>query len=519
MTAKSTVITPGDPAPRKRDASAERPQGETIARLQRGILRLALAYHGQNQELDNKLKEFGTLIRSGRRHPDRQQLIDEIVDTIVSLDLKKPGTADDAPAGASERLNEFLELLDVPDTMQPEIERARRALTAARDRADALEQMRATAAMLSQNLLRSPDSCRDAAAIRMLLVELLERVPVSPVTVRMVSPIRHAIEKADSVPTFIECIDRIAELVGEVRAEVQAEVDELSRFLESVAQRLTDFDAFLYRSRDAQSACSADTLQLSESVTGEMQGMRDDALAAENLASLRALIDTRIDNIGAGLRTFVDAQSIRMAEADQAVQRVTEQLKSLETQTETLREDLEQQHARILIDPLTGVLNRTGYNETGAKQFARWKRYGGALSLAVIDLDLFKHVNDLYGHSAGDRVLSTVAQQLRDLVRESDILCRYGGEEFVLLLPETNARQGHQLLEKLRAHIETCPFRHKDTPVRITLSCGIAQFRDSDTLSDVFERADKAMYLAKAGGRNRVCSEADNVTIAMRDSA
>jgi len=161
----------------------------------------------------------------------------------------------------------------------------------------------------------------------------------------------------------------------------------------------------------------------------------------------------------------------------------------------------------VLIDPLTGILNRTGYDENIHKEFVRWRRYNSGLAVAVIDLDLFKNINDTYGHSAGDKVLATVAKQIESQIRECDVLCRYGGEEFVLLLPETSAADGLVLLEKLRNYISECNFHYQRKPVPVTMSCGIAEFHKDDNIEDVFDRADQAMYLAKQSGRNQCCSE------------
>ena len=128
----------------------------------------------------------------------------------------------------------------------------------------------------------------------------------------------------------------------------------------------------------------------------------------------------------------------------------------------------------MLIDPLTGILNRSGYDENINKEYVRWKRYESNLSLAVLDLDLFKNINDAYGHAVGDKVLSTVARQLESQIRECDILCRYGGEEFVLVLPETGVTDAVVLLEKLRQYVAECRFHFHDTPVPVTMSCGVA---------------------------------------------
>ncbi|MCB1746543.1 MAG: diguanylate cyclase [Gammaproteobacteria bacterium] len=492
----------------KRETSPERVAAETISRLQRGILRLALAYHGRNAELDTKLKEFGHLIRSGQRNGNRQKLIDEIVETIVSLDLDpeeatRPTRGEPRPGT---ELGDFLAALDVPETLQPDLDRTQRLLSQASDRAALLSEVHHLAAVLSQNLMRSVDSCADSPTIRMLLGDLLERIPVSTRHVARLAPIRRSIEDADHVDAFVAAGSAIAELVTDLQQELQQELETLTRFLREAGQRLREFDQFVHQSRDMHVDATNDALQLSDAVNGEILQLRTSAAEATSLEVLKDQISGHLDSIGSGLNSFVAAQKLRAVEANDSIDRMKRRLHELEAQAEHLREDLEEQHARVLIDPLTGVLNRTGYIETATKQVARWKRHGGALSLAVIDLDLFKRINDEYGHSAGDRVLSTVANKLNELIRKSDILCRFGGEEFVLLLPETTAEQATLLVEKLRAHVEDCAFRYKDTPVRVTISCGVAEFAPGDTLEAVFERADLAMYEAKQGGRNCVCT-------------
>jgi diguanylate cyclase len=179
-------------------------------------------------------------------------------------------------------------------------------------------------------------------------------------------------------------------------------------------------------------------------------------------------------------------------------------LNELEFEAQELRDSLEKQHAQVLVDPLTGILNRSGYNENINKEFVRWRRYDSDLSIAVIDLALFKDIN---GHSAGDKVLSTIARQIQGQIRECDILCRYGGKEFVLLLPETSLADALPLLEKLRLYIAGCNFHFQQTPVPVTMSCGVAEFHKDDSIEDVFDRADQAMYLAKRSGRNLCRSE------------
>lgn len=498
----------------KRDGHPDRAGAETISRLQRGILRMALAYHGQNPELDAKLKQLGVLIRNGQRDAGLQQLIDEIVDTIVSLDIGKseapPATAaahapDAAGTTTPDYLAHFLDRFDVSGPLEAELRALRRLLGEKRDSVATLAALERAAGAIVQDLGRGAAVDSAIKATRRCLIELVERIPVSHNLSSEAILIKRALESTNELAQFRPCAGAIAELVIKVREELQQEISHLAEFLRGTARRLQEFEQFMNRSRDTYAESTADALQLSETLGNGIEELRQEVSAADDLVALKTTVENRLVGIDQSLHVFMLSQNHRASEARDAIEYMSSKLKDLEQQAESLRDDLEEQHARILIDPLTGVLNRAGYAEMAGKQFARWKRYGGALSLAVLDIDLFKDINDRYGHSAGDKVLATVAAKLREHIRESDILCRYGGEEFVLLLPETAVGDAGHLLDKLRAHIEECPFRHKETPVRVTMSCGVAQFRGADALEDVFERADQAMYRAKAGGRNRLC--------------
>ncbi|MFO6017257.1 GGDEF domain-containing protein, partial [Pseudomonas aeruginosa] len=135
---------------------------------------------------------------------------------------------------------------------------------------------------------------------------------------------------------------------------------------------------------------------------------------------------------------------------------------------------------------------------------ARRHRDGGDLLLAVLDIDHFKRINDDFGHLAGDKVLKIIAGELRKRLRQADFIARFGGEEFVVLLPATSLEAGRQLLERLRAAIAACPFHFKGEPLSITCSAGITAFEGNEAGEAVFERADQALYRAKRAGRDRL---------------
>lgn len=158
-------------------------------------------------------------------------------------------------------------------------------------------------------------------------------------------------------------------------------------------------------------------------------------------------------------------------------------------------------------DQLTQVANRSRFVEVANQELARCRRYGHPVSLWMIDIDHFKTVNDTYGHHAGDVALQSLIATSRHMLRDWDIVGRMGGEEFAVLLPETDATQSKDVAERLRQAVAATEIPLKDgAVVRLTISTGVATTNDSDTTVDtLLERADKALYAAKNSGRDKVC--------------
>ena len=152
-------------------------------------------------------------------------------------------------------------------------------------------------------------------------------------------------------------------------------------------------------------------------------------------------------------------------------------------------------------DELTGAWNRRRFEETVETEMDRLRRYGQRLSLMILDVDHFKKINDLYGHSIGDQVLIDLSNTIRSSLRVSDSLTRWGGEEFIILCPNTTAETVSKLAERLRKEVSSIEFQKVGN---ITLSFGVAECGAEETWEQWLHRADEALYLAKSGGRDRV---------------
>ncbi|WP_234383760.1 sensor domain-containing diguanylate cyclase [Paracidovorax avenae] len=194
--------------------------------------------------------------------------------------------------------------------------------------------------------------------------------------------------------------------------------------------------------------------------------------------------------------------------AHTSYRRAVEQQQSnarLRTQFEEIRALQDQLQEQAMRDPLTGLYNRRHLDATLAARIAQCGAQGLPLSLLMIDIDHFKRVNDTHGHAAGDAMLQALAQLLQRHVRVQDLACRHGGEEFVLLLPETPLAIARERAEALRQAFEALQVRHGPDALSTTLSCGVSAFPEhADEPHALLARADEALYSAKVQGRNRV---------------
>lgn len=169
-----------------------------------------------------------------------------------------------------------------------------------------------------------------------------------------------------------------------------------------------------------------------------------------------------------------------------------------------LRKYLEEIKQLGITDYLTGVFNRRYFLEQTIMELERSRRYKRQFSIIIIDIDHFKDLNDKHGHLAGDEVLQTLTQEAESILRKSDLLARFGGEEFSVLLPETDLKGAFDLAERLRQTVETISIEFEDQPFSFTVSIGVTEATEEDeTIKAVLTRADKALQKAKREGRNR----------------
>lgn len=340
-----------------------------------------------------------------------------------------------------------------------------------------------------------------------VLLQLLERLAVPAELHGQAETIKAALALAVDEAELEQILGQIADLVTTMRTRAQTERAEVETFLKQLTQNLRELDMSLQGAVAAHRETVEDGRALDAEVQVQVQGIEDSVRWAQNLDHLKQTVQERVDTIRRHMEVFRSNEDERIERAEAEVRKLNARLRNLEEESAALRERIRDERNQALLDPLTEVPNRLAYNERIAQEYARWKRYRSPLVFTVWDVDNFKRINDTYGHQAGDKVLKVVAKVLSSQVREADFVARYGGEEFVILLPETDLAQARVVTEKIRAAVEACEFHYRGERVLITISCGMAQFREQDEADAAFARADAAMYRAKAAGRN--CCRAD----------
>jgi diguanylate cyclase len=279
---------------------------------------------------------------------------------------------------------------------------------------------------------------------------------------------------------------------------------EFEAYLQRLNERLESFQSNLQAASaghaDSRSAAHAMDTQIREQVDGLQSSVQE----AADLDDLKHVLENHLEGLLGTMDQHRQQRDEREQEVAARLQSLAERVAHMEQEAQGFREHLEEQRQKALIDPLTGLPNRAAWSERLEHEIGQWQQHGNTLLLAMLDLDHFKRINDNYGHLAGDKVLKIIASVLRKRLRGTDFIARFGGEEFVLLMPSTVPANGKKLLETLRAAIEACPFHFRGEPVTVTLSIGLAAFRAGEHSDLVLKRADQALYRAKHAGRNRV---------------
>lgn len=349
----------------------------------------------------------------------------------------------------------------------------------------------------------------DSLEINEILIQLLERLVLPDDLIEYANQLKSEWSKGIDEDHVAKALESIADLVIKMRARSENEKNDFQEFLQQVTEKLQMLDQHIQDNENIQNEIFSENKKFSDNVGGEVESIQTDVQSAIDLVDLKTSIAIKLSKITKHVDTFRTTEERRKLKMEIRVGELAGKVHNLESESEVLRKRIVEEQKNSMLDALTKVPNRLAWDQRMEHEYNRWKRYQSPLVIVVWDIDDFKKVNDTYGHKAGDKVLVTIATLLKEQVRETDFIARFGGEEFVMLLPETEVKNAQAVVEKLRSGVEECEFHHGEQRVAITVSGGMTQFKKGDTIESAFERADQFLYKAKGSGKNRCLSELD----------
>lgn len=351
----------------------------------------------------------------------------------------------------------------------------------------------------------APPSNSDTGLVREILVTLIDEVAATQPGLGSLDTLREKLER-EGGKDWHRVLDRV---VGEIRVLIQrinSDKVALEQLMIEVSDELAGISKVLVDDRAGLDESKEQAAALRDVVTEGVSNIQTHVDAATDISTLKEGVSQSLENMRIGIAEFVEKDTARFSQAEARNAELQARVAKIEDESTELREQLERNREKLMHDALTGARSRVAYDEVLFQEINRFKRYGDAFSLAVLDIDFFKRVNDGFGHTAGDKALVLVAGVIAEGIRESDFLFRIGGEEFVLLLPKTDLASALPLVERVRSAVGESEFHYESKPVPLTISAGLTVINAEDTAETLFARADDALYRAKKAGRDQLQS-------------
>jgi diguanylate cyclase len=477
----------------------------TDRRLRRALGRLAIAATGHSADLDEALGRVQAHAKAGR-DAELDKAVDEVSNIVrsapvASADEASPPPLADTGPSAVDLCTTLLDGLETDAEQALALRELQRRLPGLPPERCAAELARELSVLLRQ-AVRAPEVA-GGGSVQDVLFTLIDEVAVVQPGLGSLKTLRDRL-RSEGAGDWNTVLSRI---IGEIRGIIQrinADKQALETLVQDVSRELGDITGVLRTDLASITSGREQTERLHELMDEGVSRIQAHIETESDIERLKEGVSQSLGHIRSAITEFAEGDAERLAAAQARNEELQQRVSRMEAESEQLQETLKRNREQLLRDALTGARSRLAYDESLAQELGRYRRYGKCFCLAVLDIDHFKNINDSYGHAAGDKALKLVATKVGSRLRETDLLFRTGGEEFVLLLPDTELDAAGPLVEAVRGCINEAPFHFEGTPVTITLSAGVTAVRDEDTAETIFARADDAMYRAKKTGRNRL---------------
>ncbi len=366
-----------------------------------------------------------------------------------------------------------------------------------------------------ENLLLDTDAAVTSAvdpleSARQVLSYLLEQLPAELSRHLDQESLQQAISDADDAEQLLGTSARIRTGILLLMDDRDDQIRELSGFLENIVARLDGLTVSLLEGDDLRQESGQQRSHFSDTVGYEVKHIRASVAAADDLDTLQKAIESRLNSIDHSVSSFVQAETARAQQAQAVAETLRDKVGALEAQASEMRVAMEKAQAEVGLDSLTRVPNRRAYDERIGEELSIWRDNARPRTLAIVDIDHFKRINDDFGHPVGDTVLKAVTSKIKQQTRSTDFFGRIGGEEFAIVMVDSDARQARASLENLRKSIENYRFGYQGKRVGVSISIGFTDFQRDDTAETVYKRADDLLLKCKQSGRNKIFCHLDS---------
>ena len=481
--------------------------------LQASLIALADSLSGYDGRVDAEIGKFKKMIRVGTTPEDLQCQVYIVARSFQSYHTKVTSESKDWFKSLS--AVQFIDGLiqeQLPTELSTKLTNYKGSLSQDIPARQVLQDIIEIFEPDTDNLLANDTNTLDAEEIKLIaapIVKLLNTIELEQGHLKHTSELLELADKLKSNEDLCTLLEGVSELI--IRSIYSAN-DQVEHFLQNLRKRLEVVDDFIVTNNKSQLAMSSASDHLTENVSKEVDDLKIVLTDSKTLEELESQVKRSLENIAMGLEDFNNQRKKLETESSERIQSLQSQLDKAKQETEHLRDNLHQQRHRAMTDPLTKLPNRHAYNERLHLEYNRWLRYKKPLCLVMADIDHFKLVNDSHGHGIGDEVLTRCAKIMTEGLRSTDFVSRFGGEEFVVLLPETSIKDAIRAMNKLRSQLKNETFNNGNDSFNITMSFGVATFEAKDDFNLVFNRADTALYRAKNRGRDQVCAELKKTT-------
>lgn len=299
--------------------------------------------------------------------------------------------------------------------------------------------------------------------------------------------------------------DDLLALLQTYNRTIQEEREQVTDFIAEIGNSLFELEHQFVKSVMQSEQNHTAATSFTGLLESHIEDLKKSAQITSTLAEFKSLVMSRLASIRAALEEKRKAEQERQAFLDMEVQDLQQNLSRVKKEIAQVQEKRKALEKEILIDQLTGIANRRAFKRRLKEELQRYQRYRHFFSILFFDIDHFKSINDEFGHWAGDKCLKELIKRVKPISRETDFIARWGGEEFVMVLPGTDLESAAGVAERLRKMIENTRFLYHKQEISLTVSIGVTEVVPADqTQEAIFNRVDKAMYDAKRKGRNLV---------------